>query len=265
MFCRFCGKEIPNDSSFCEHCGSNLTNVATKNINTQKDASISSPQKAKQKISIPVHKILNIVYYVGVLVFVFTFGPMAPGWGFVAFLSYIGGIVLYVRLMGMLLNRVQKNKAKTDIIFFVSLVCIIAICMVSLTMIYNAKYDRVMNSMPADGTVKVEVSLDEDFYTYSQYGPSMVYDPSSSIKIGNRWYDSGGVITLQLNKSYPIEMKCHANSASATAKGTINLNFNDILSGYSTSIHMSHELWLFSAEVTAVFKRVVDFWEVVFY
>jgi uncharacterized membrane protein YvbJ len=26
MFCKYCGKNIPNNSEFCEHCGSNLTN-----------------------------------------------------------------------------------------------------------------------------------------------------------------------------------------------------------------------------------------------
>jgi predicted nucleic acid-binding Zn ribbon protein len=265
MFCRFCGKQIPNDSGFCEHCGANLLQTMQVTQRETKIPTSTIPSKTHPKPTIQTQKLLDIVYYIGIIVFVFTFGKMSPGWGFVAFLSYVGGVVLYIWLTDKLRKRMKKTKLKKDIVVFLVFVCIIAVGMITMTAIYNSKVDVVMNSTPTNGEVKVRVSLDEDFYTYFEYGPKTVSSPSSKIKIGDNWYNSGDVVTLKLNTTYPIEVCCRANSAEGISEGTINLQLKSILDGYSITKHMSNKLWSFSAEVTAEFERVVSFWEVIFY
>lgn len=113
----------------------------------------AKPAAAETKI---VRKPLSVVYCIGIIIFLCTFAAMAPGWGFVTFLSYVGGVILYIWIVSKLRNRA-----------------------------------------PSDGEIKVQTSLDEDFYSFLEYSTGIVYEPSSEIKIGDKWYPSG--------KLYPID------------------------------------------------------------
>lgn len=74
MFCRYCGKEISDDSKFCNYCGKNLqtdssqTKVEEKNENTINDNEISTNSGCGKSIGISLLIILLSIAIVFVVI-----------------------------------------------------------------------------------------------------------------------------------------------------------------------------------------------------
>ena len=78
MYCKYCGKEITDDSMFCQHCGSRLDNVAKESIlkrntcnagNDDMDKTALSTQtihKSKENSSIIANEIVGNLKMIGI-------------------------------------------------------------------------------------------------------------------------------------------------------------------------------------------------------
>ena len=78
MYCKYCGKEITDDSMFCQHCGSKLDNVAKESIlkrntcnagNDDMDKTALSTQtihKSKENSSIIANEIVGNLKMIGI-------------------------------------------------------------------------------------------------------------------------------------------------------------------------------------------------------
>ena len=56
MYCRFCGRQIEDDSSFCTYCGKNLSTSTTndnanKNVNNQNETVVENEETSEEKSS----------------------------------------------------------------------------------------------------------------------------------------------------------------------------------------------------------------------
>ncbi|MBE6132974.1 MAG: zinc ribbon domain-containing protein [Erysipelotrichaceae bacterium] len=56
MYCRFCGRQIEDDSSFCTYCGKNLSTSTTndnanKNVNNQNETVVENEETSEEKTS----------------------------------------------------------------------------------------------------------------------------------------------------------------------------------------------------------------------
>ena len=56
MYCRFCGRQIEDDSSFCTYCGKNLSTPTTndsdnKNVNNQNETVVENEETSEEKTS----------------------------------------------------------------------------------------------------------------------------------------------------------------------------------------------------------------------
>lgn len=66
MFCKHCGKSIPDDSVFCPHCGGKLNEQSTPSSYSSINTSVSKPQSNNQKVN-DVHYYEDEAGFLGVL------------------------------------------------------------------------------------------------------------------------------------------------------------------------------------------------------
>ena len=96
MFCKFCGKEIDDDSIVCSHCGKQLNTV---NVNITQQTSTNDYDYPKTGIGVLLCLLLGIIgLIIGLCLYPantearYTF---IKGWG-ITFVIYISLIVLIV-------------------------------------------------------------------------------------------------------------------------------------------------------------------------
>ena len=87
MYCWNCGKEIDDDSKFCQFCGANLNQTSSKNVNTDSNnhnanmSAASNANNTNQKIALP-KKYCYFNWGAWSLCWIYPFCNRMAGWGF---------------------------------------------------------------------------------------------------------------------------------------------------------------------------------------
>lgn len=283
MFCRFCGKQLQDDSDFCAYCGQRLNENHTEkceqpNQNTQtvfeknafsKDDSFYKQEAAKiaSKTLITVTK---VVCYITLAVFLFLGVDMAPSYGATQTMFYIPFAAIAILLVVLFNKKVLSGKKKA--LYQLSLVfsLLVLFSTVGLRLVYESKVDYVTSQMPSSGVVTLKMVSHTEFYNST--GTGMVSDPSTSIRIGTNWVESGDIIEINLDQKYDLRV-----GASGRASGVVYVSFGDYIDSsivfspayFSNGPYIvTKEVKIDSsavdlAEVRMTFTRYCTFWEVI--
>ena len=84
MFCKYCGKQIDDDSSFCIHCGKNLTDSNQKQENKRPDLSRKEASEEKEDSSLWGCWLLFLPLFLTLLIVVIGVASSSNGIGLVA-------------------------------------------------------------------------------------------------------------------------------------------------------------------------------------
>ena len=264
MFCRFCGKEIQDDSDFCPYCGKNQSTQMVPPTYQQKKANT-----AKNKISIStLETIATIVFYVGIVGFLVLLFKMAPGVGSETVLSYIIIAVITI-ILSIIIHKIRDKKyTKKRQMIALLFGLLLLIPSIALRIVYEAKVDSVTANIPSSGTVCVQVKLDEEFFSY--YYEGMVREPYSYITVDGRKYDGTTEFLIEMGKKYTVQIGAGyagrsgvaSSSASGKTTDTITLSPSNLKNGYTIKEQVNLDGGY--ADVTVKLVRVCTFWEVIF-
>lgn len=269
MFCRFCGKDILDDSEFCSYCGKLLLPEDDINAN-QEQASMHN--NVKFKTMIKENKMLSVgfanatkaVCYVSLVVFLLCLFKMAPGFGTTHIVSYIGIAIVAIALVilfDIFEYKARNNNNKTYFVIALIVAACVLIFTVALRIVYEAKVDEAVANIPDNGNVYVRVNLDKAFYSLNT---GKVKNPRAHIRIGDTWYESSDIAYVKLNQSYPLRVGTGYDHAGGYIDTTIIFEPDSLRGGY-TQVEDVKITATVVGEVTMEFTRELDFWSVIFY
>ena len=278
LFCRFCGKQIVDDSVFCPYCGKSLdekekeASQIKKEIpiiqvgSTTKGTDYDNYKKRANKIaSNSLRKATRIICYIALGVFLLFNIKMAPMYGWAKIFFYLGAAAIAIGLIVVFNKKIVKGESKRQFIFCLFIALFVIISSVGLRIIYESKVDYVESQIPTNG--QILVSLSENTKYYNSTGTGTIRDPSTIIKIGEKWYDSGDKIPVELNKSYPFRFSAGGSGIGGHTDDNIIFSKESFSNGkyqLSTSVYF-YVSNVSKAEVDLTFTRFCTFWEVVLY
>ena len=258
MFCRFCGEEIPIDSEFCQFCGRNLGTYLSGDDKPIINERAHSKGMNLNKLS----KISSIFFYVGIVAFLLLFIKMAPGIGSIKFLSYMIGAATTIAL-AVLINRIKNGKATRNR-QLIALVfgLLLLIPSIGLRIVYECKVDAVTADIPISGKVYLSMTTNEEFFSYISDG--YVENPSSNIRIGDKWLEGSATFEVELNKKYEMRVTTGYSGNHNYTDTQIIFTASKLNGGYTVVKKVSLDKMEY-AEVTISFERVCSFWDVIFH
>lgn len=275
MFCKFCGKSIEDDSVFCPYCGKSLegstvnpertiTQPAKTNtvFNIRDDAYYLS--QASKIAGSTLISITKFVCYVALAVFLLLNTKMAPSYGTTKTVVYVITAAIAIGLVVLFNKKVLpgKSKAKYTVVLIASVIVIVA--SVGLRIVYETKMDSVTAQFPASGSIKVTMTTHTDYYNAT--GTGTIRNPSTNIRIGEKWYNSGAVIEVALDQKYSMRVGAGGSGSGGYIDTSITFTNASFNNGQYT---VTEEVRITSgpasmAEVQLTFKRYCTFWEVIF-
>lgn len=278
MFCRYCGKQIPEDSEFCSGCGKPLgevqkTNGTIKsNVLTENTVPVFDDEnyayykkKANNIASYSLQKMTKVVCYIALGVFLFFNIEMAPMYGWAKVFCYLITAAIAIGIVVLFNKKVLTGESKKLYTVFLLFSIAIIISSIGLRIVYESKVDYVKKQIPSYGDILITLSEETEYYNSTGIGS--IRNPSTSIKIGDEWYESGDVIPITLNKNYFLRVGASGLGSGGYTDGTLTITKSSLANGkYSLSknVCMRSDPDLM-AEVTITFTRYCTFWEVVFY
>ena len=256
MYCRFCGKEIADQSVYCQFCGKKLI------YSEMNDCSGELP-KRKEKGSKEYSIIVTSVFYVGIVTFLLMFMKMAPGVGTKQIVCYLFGASVAIGL-AVLVNKVRTERftyGREAMALAFGLLLLIP--SITLRIIYEYKVDKAVADIPNSGIVYVDMSTDEEFFSYFKEG--YVYDPSTSIRIDDVWYEGSAVFSIELGETYSMRVGSGYSGNHSFTDTTLQITSEMLEEGEYTLVEKVSLDNLEYVIVTITFMRVCTFWEVIFY
>lgn len=262
MFCRFCGRKILDDSSFCPYCGKFLSERTTLNNEKTESKTNRNQSSAKKTAGKKLRSISKIFCYIALGIFLILYIKMAPDFSLIKFLAYIIGAAIAIGLT--IFYQKKSLTCKSSLFYRTALIIAISVILLSagLRITYEAKLNSVLNDMPPNGKVYLRLKTDEEFYSYLRKGA--VWDSSTNIKIGDVWCESGDIIYIELNETYSLKINCGHIGSSGSADDSIEFTLDTLRNDYILTKRVELGISEY-AEVTLTFKRVCDFWEVILY
>ena len=168
--------------------------------------------------------------------------------------------------MGLIIlfkKKVLAGESKTKYCISLIISLMVIILSVGLRITYESKIDATVSDFSNTGRLQLNLNMDTDYYSYVSAGT--IRNPSTNIKIGDLWYDSGDTILVDLNKSYPIRIGCGYSGSGGYIDESIVFS-KDLFRNAKCS--MNRRVNIGSSEyaiVEILFSRVCSFWEVIFY
>lgn len=278
MFCRYCGKKIIDDSVFCPYCGKSLheqdiesvpTIIETTTEKTNDIVNIEDyahyKKRANEIASHSLQKVTKTICYIALAVFLFFNIKMAPMYGWAKIFFYVGAAAIAISVVVFFNKKVLTGEVKRHYIAFLILALITIISSISLRIVYEAKVDYVENQMPSSG--QILISLSEKTEYYNSTGTGVIRNPSTNIRIGDKWYDRGDIIPVVLNKNYSLRVGAGGSGSGGYTDSSITFSKSLFSNG---QYKLSKTVYITSgsasmAEVDLTFKRFCTFWEVIFY
>lgn len=269
MFCRFCGKSILEDSIFCPFCGKAVEEVNPRDNNVNPELKFSDEEYYKRKASQQAGELLisktKIICYIALGVFLLFNIKMAPSYGLLKFLCYVITSGIAIGLVTLFRKKVLTGKKKIlyIITLFVSIIVILG--SISLRIVYESKVDSVTTKIPSSGEIVLLLSEKTEFY--NDTGTGMIRNPSTSVRIGDKWYEGGDKIPVLLNKEYSLRVGSGGSGSGGYIDSSITFRKSSFMNG---EYIITKDVYITSgpasmAEVNLIFKRYCTFWEVVLY
>lgn len=278
MFCRFCGKQIQDDSDFCSYCGQSLTGIHieknTPSMQRSQDtfdnksalkADSFYKQEAAQIAGTVLISITKVICYITLVAFLILGVDMAPSYGTTQTMCYILMAALAILLIVLFNKKVLTGKKKSLYQLSLVLALMVLVSTVGLRIVYESKVDYVTTQIPSSGEVKLKILTHTEYYNST--GTGTISNPRTSILLGNSWYESGEVVEVSLNQKYDIRVSA---GGSGTSGGYIDSSITFLPTSFSNGCFaITKEIRFKSgpadlAEVRCQFTRYCTFWEVVF-
>jgi len=277
MFCRFCGKNIGVDSLFCPYCGK-----ALESNHIESEKKISQPaavsfanfpddayylKQASKMAGRTLVSITKILCYVALAVFLFLNFKMTPLYGITHDIIFLLTSAIAIGFVVLFNKKVftGRSKVKNTLVLIFSLIVIVV--SIGLRVVYESKVDSVTAQFPSSGSVKLTVSTDTDYYNST--GTGSVYNPRDSVRIGEKWYESGDIIKVNLDEEYSMRV----SAGGSIGGGYTDTNITFTAASFSNGQYrVTHEVWITSdqffmsdvmAEVQLTFSRYCTFWDVI--
>lgn len=258
MYCRYCGRNIAEDSEFCTYCGKSIRDNSNINYTTQEIIRDVKPNAPRTSFAAHLPLIVNTLCYIALGTFLFFNIKMAPFYGWWKVLAYIIEAAIAICLTVLTNNKISESKffgiKALSIIFSI----LIIISSITLRVVYECKVDAVEKDIPTSGTILVYVSQDTD---YASYTGGFIHDPSTTIRInGFRNYAK-----VTLGRSTNLKIKVEGNGRSGSTSDTIVLQASDFVNrkySITQTVHLDGGI---RATVEVTLKRYCTFWEVIFY
>ena len=168
MFCRYCGKQIMDDSIFCSYWGKSLdkqekTSLPTEieilleeidNFENNKDY-VYYKKRANKIVSYSLQKATKVFCYIALVIFLVFNIKMAPMYGWAKFFFYIGAAVIAIGLIVLFNKKVATGEIKKYYLVYFILALITITSSISLRIIYESKVDYVESQIPSNGKILV--------------------------------------------------------------------------------------------------------------
>jgi len=269
MFCRFCGKSILEDSTFCPYCGNAIEEVNHRENNANLEKKFSDEEYYKRKASQLAGEVLisitKVICYIALGVFLIFNIKMAPSYGLLKFICYVITSGTAIGLVTLFRKKVLPGKKKIlyIITLFVSIIVILG--SISLRIVYESKVDSVTTQVPSSGEIVVLLSEKTEYY--NDTGTGMIRNPSTNVRIGDKWYEGGDKMPVLLNKEYSLRVGTGGSGSGGYTDSSITFRKSSFLNGKYT---VTKDVYIKSgpasmAEVNLIFERYCTFWEVVLY
>lgn len=262
MFCRFCGKNIQDDSEYCPYCGKFLQ-VEIAPVHQPK----SQTKFNLDKINLStLDTIASYFFYIGIIVFLILLFKMAPGIGSGAIISYLA-IASIVIILSVIVHKIRNKKYTKQrqliaIIWGLSLL----ISSISLRIVYEAKVDGITANIPSSGMVCVRAHLDKEFYSY--YSEGRIKNPYAYITVDGERHEGGGDFLIEIGKEYTLVVGAGHEGGTSTGYDFGNTSIAITLTpeNLQNSFTTTQEVPMHGgyAKVTITLQRICTFWEVVF-
>ena len=210
MFCKYCGKPIPEDSGFCSFCGKKLDITDKQSIPLRTEINIENDEHYRltiRKTASPVYILTTkITCFVSFAVFCIAYIGMAPGHGTAQVIAFIIGIAAAITAIYKFNKNSKENTSKRYYRISLLIAIVFVITCATLWIVYEARYDTASHSVPQSGIVYLKSSMDEKLYSYTRSGT--VYGASTTFTINNDYHDDehNGLIRVELNKEYSISI-----------------------------------------------------------
>ncbi len=274
MYCRYCGETIRDDSSFCPFCGKQLvtdTIAPVKESGYQEPARKSLPsdeyyqREVKKLASSSLQSASKFCCYAALVVFLFFSLKMAPLYGTAQIVAYVIMAAFAIFLVTLFNKKVLpgNSKAAFTVVLWSSIFVIAA--SIGLRLLYESKVDAAEMDIPSSGKIYVQMTLNTHYFNST--GTGTIKNPSSHIKIGNDWHDSGASFEVMLNQKYDMRV----GSGGSGSGGYIDTSITFKPSSFKEGRYVvEHDVRISGgpaslAEVTATFTRFCPFWDVIFY
>ncbi len=272
MFCRFCGKEISDDSTFCAFCGKRLgksyPSRVSEHVNDDIEEKLRSqedkrPSNSNSKTNAGFHDIcffLSLGLYVLFFVLYKEVDPYAwLGNYFCYVIVIIVGIALFLIIQ---LHADTNTKSILALLIPVLLVSSV----LSLKHIYNSKLDSVLASPPQVGYSYVSVNIKDTYYNST--GEGHVKDPYIDLRFDGQPVRNG-IVNVPLEKRIIVTADVsYIWVYNGNVKGTGNTNIilkkDDIMRG--TVFKMEFPTQGDQSCVLVIkLSRKLGFWDVVLF
>ena len=277
MYCRYCGKQVLDDSAYCHFCGKSLgapeekaTSQIKSNILTEKSVSTHSDEifayyekRANNIASSSLKKATKILSYAALVTFLFFNIKMAPMYGLAKFFWYIITSAIAIGIVLLFNKKVVAIESKKLYITYLMLSLVVIAVSISLRIVYEAKIDYVKKHAHPSG--EIYVILSEETVNYDLMGMGKVTDSITDIKVNDKWYDSGDIVRITLNENYSLRVDTGGLGSDKYVYKTLTITNSSFANGEYVFSEYIYSGFLLKAEVNFTFTRHCTFWEVVFY
>ena len=253
MYCKYCGRSITIDSTFCPYCGKLLGQPqarSNQNIFTS-DRGISQTFK----------KSVFVLSIITLIVFLVLLWKMVPNIVSGKTLSYIIVAAIAFVLFYIFSHFYDNSESKFFFYFAAIVAALILVSSVGLRIVYEAKVDAYIADVPTDGKVVLKIKTTTNYYSYLNSG--VIQNPRTSVYIDGKDLKSGSTFTAYLNKTYPMTIHSGYRETYGNKKTDITFSKNSI-SGKS----LEERIVLNTNEYAIVnlsFSREGEFWDVIRY
>ncbi len=266
VYCKFCGTNILNDSINCPNCGNSANIDLTKNETTSMFDGNNYNKKTPQISYDNLESFSLKMSFISLIVFLFFNIKMAPSYGIKKLFFYI--ITAFVTIclvfaIGAFLIKMKKQVLHYLNIFLSFL--LIASC-VSLRIMYESKIDLVKEQIPTTGEVLIQYTEKTDYY--NSYGEGSIQNPSTKIKIGDKWHYAMDKFLITLNNSYTFRVETGGGSKKGYFDGIITFEKSLFTQGkyiVPMRVKLNNSPLGDFAEMYLTFERCCTFWEVIFH
>lgn len=265
MFCRFCGKDLPEDSLFCQYCGKTLSETREYAENSPAFDEAYYHALAKKTAGSKLRRAGKVFCYIALAIFLILNIKMAPGYGETRFFTYVAGAAIAIALTVLYQKKIFPSESaalhRTAILFALTVV----LCSVGLRITYEAKFDAAMSDIPQSGTVHAKITFDDNYF--SETGYDVISDPKADLYVNGEKIGNNSVAEIELGKVTEFKGSSrYYHNVQHSGSGTeyVVLNASDLKSSYFLAISFSTGVFE-SCTLDVEVRYVMNFWDVVFH